>query len=186
MNCSTRPCSRRLFNRTWPWLSGERIATTLAPIHNLAAGRQPSSPRRSRVGGRRCATPPAPRRPPPLHPPSKANPAARTNFRVDKSWEQGQSGRRRLGLAGTRTFRIHQWGAFGGQAKKNIQNSLLQLLSIPLQSAAVRLRLELQNLNVQGQLRGCFADIYSSLSQKIVRLMANAGLVRVLRKADCS
>ena len=55
-----------------------------------AALSQTSSPRRSRVGGRRCATPPATHRPPPLHPPSGANQTARTNFRVDKSWGQGQ------------------------------------------------------------------------------------------------
>ena len=119
MNCSTRPCSRRLIRRAWPWQHGVQITITLVPTHNLGGGRQPRSPRRSRVWGRRCATPQPPRRPRPLHPPSRANPTARTNFRVDKSWGQGQSGRRRLVLAGTRTIRIIQWSVLGGQAKKS-------------------------------------------------------------------
>ena len=93
MNCSMRPFFRRYIRRTWPWLFGVRSSTTLARTPNLAGGRQPSWPRRSRDGGRRCATPPAPRRPPPPHPPSGANPTARTNFRVNKSWGQGHNAR---------------------------------------------------------------------------------------------
>ena len=43
------------------------------------------------VTWKRCATPPAPHRPPPLKPPSVANPTARTNLRADKSCGQGQA-----------------------------------------------------------------------------------------------
>jgi hypothetical protein len=75
----------------------------MMPINNLArngpVGHTPSSdgkPRPSspsptiRAGIWRCAMPMAPRQLPPLPPPNWANPAARVNSRLDKTWGQGQ------------------------------------------------------------------------------------------------
>ena len=60
-------------------ICGDRITTTLNSTPNLAGGFQPSSPRRCRSAPSPAATPP-----------SRANPTDRANFRVDKSWGQGQ------------------------------------------------------------------------------------------------
>ena len=81
-------------------LAQARVATALwradyntARPHSQIAWQTPDEFARTspRDGRSRCATPKAPRKRPPLHPPSRAKPTPETNFKLDRTWGQRQA-----------------------------------------------------------------------------------------------
>src|SRR6516164_3508207 len=91
-NCSTRRCSRH-----WPRPAsrsdvGGPITTTHDHTRSLDGKRRPSSPSPAvRAGIWRCAMPRVPRQLPSPSPPNRANPTARANSGLDKTWGQGHA-----------------------------------------------------------------------------------------------
>src|ERR1700738_4599780 len=96
-----RHSSPRWPRLAWPLGVGGRITTVHARTLDSNGRHLPSSPSRSiRAGIWRCATPRAPRQLPSLTPPDREIQTPEANSRVDKTWGQGQDGRKecRIGL----------------------------------------------------------------------------------------